>query len=124
MTRHVTEQQWVPEMREDGVYLVAADDRTAVVKLCRPDQGSDLMIAGYITGLQAAQLHRHGNTPRLRTCPGCRRDFAMLHICERCGQCDALDLPRDADRTSPCCSGGRSCVETNWRRADRAERTP
>ncbi len=50
----------------------------------------------------------------LRTCPGCGRLFAMLYICERCGCCDALDLPRDADRSAPCCKKG-SCVERNWR---------
>ena len=50
--KHITEQAWVPELREDGVYLVGADDRTAVVKLCRPDHGSDLLVAGYIAGLQ------------------------------------------------------------------------
>jgi len=54
--KHVTEQMWVPEVREDGVYLVAADDRTTIVKLCRPDHGSDLFIAGYITGIHARQL--------------------------------------------------------------------
>jgi hypothetical protein len=55
---HITEQQWLPELREDGVYLVGANDRTVVLKLCRPDRDSDLIIAGYITGLQAHQLTR------------------------------------------------------------------
>jgi len=50
--KHVTEQAWVPEVREDGVYLVAADDHTVVLKLCRPDRDSDLLMAGYIAGLQ------------------------------------------------------------------------
>jgi len=54
----VTEQIWVPEIREDGVYLVAADDRTVILKLCRPDRDSDLLMAGYIMGLQAHQLAR------------------------------------------------------------------
>lgn len=49
----ITEQQWIPDVREDGVYLVGADDRSVVVKLGRPDRGSDLLIAGYIAGLQA-----------------------------------------------------------------------
>lgn len=54
----------------------------------------------------------------LRTCPGCGRPFAMLHICERCGRCDARDLPRDADRSAPCCSGDRgSCFKWDWRAA-------
>jgi hypothetical protein len=54
----------------------------------------------------------------LRTCPGCGRVFAMLHICERCGHCDERDLPRDADRDAPCCAGdGVSCVEIDWRSA-------
>ena len=52
----------------------------------------------------------------LRTCPGCGRSFAMLHICERCGRCDAQDLPRDAGR-QPCCADGAddACVERDWR---------
>lgn len=54
--KHVTEQLWVPEVREDGVYLVAADDRTTVLKMGRPDHDSDLLMAGYIMGLQAQQL--------------------------------------------------------------------
>lgn len=29
-----------------------------VLKLCRPDRGSDLMIAGYIVGLQGKQRPR------------------------------------------------------------------
>ena len=56
--KHVTEQLWVPEIREDGVYLVADDDRTVVLKMCRPDRGSDLLMAGYIVALQAHQLLR------------------------------------------------------------------
>lgn len=56
--KHVTEQMWVPEIREDGIYLIASDDRTTVIKLCRPDRDSDLLMAGYITGLQAHQLRR------------------------------------------------------------------
>ena len=51
----------------------------------------------------------------LRTCPSCSRSFAMLHICERCGRCDAQDLPRDADRVAPCCAGDDTCVERDWR---------
>ena len=50
----------------------------------------------------------------LRTCPGCDRRFAMLYICERCGRCDAQDLPRDADRDA-CCAGDDTCVERDWR---------
>lgn len=50
----------------------------------------------------------------LRTCPGCGRRFAMLYICERCGRCDARNLPRDADR-EPCCSEDGVCVERDWR---------
>ena len=51
----------------------------------------------------------------LRTCLCCGRAFAMLHICERCGCCDALDLPRDADRAAPCCSEDGLCIERDWR---------
>jgi hypothetical protein len=58
--KHITEQQWLPELRDDGVYLVGANDRTVVLKLGRPDRDSDLIIAGYITGLQAHQLKRFG----------------------------------------------------------------
>ena len=59
----------------------------------------------------------------LRTCPGCGRSFAMLHICERCGRCDVRDLPRDADRAAPCCSGDRgTCIKWDWgAAAQRAE---
>lgn len=54
----------------------------------------------------------------LRTCPGCGLPFAMLYICERCGRCDARDLPRDADRSAPCCAGDRgTCIKWNWRAA-------
>lgn len=56
--KHITEQMWVPEVREDGVYLVGAEDRSVIVKLCRPDPSSDLLIAGYISGLQGTQLKR------------------------------------------------------------------
>lgn len=57
-----------------------------------------------------------GDLPRgLRTCPGCGRAFALLYICERCGRCDELDLPRDADRTAPCCSKSGLCLESDWR---------
>jgi Ser/Thr protein kinase RdoA (MazF antagonist) len=55
---HITAQAWLPELREDGVYLIGADDRTVVLKLCRPDRGSDLLIAGYIAGLQVQKLQR------------------------------------------------------------------
>lgn len=115
--RHVTDQQWVPELREDGVYLVTAIDRTPVVRLCRPDHASDLLVAGYIVGLQGLKLGERAAkstaSTGLRTCPGCSRSYAMLHICERCGRCDALDMPRDADRADPCCLGG--CARRNWR---------
>lgn len=57
-TKHITEQLWLPELREDGVYLIGADDRTVVLKMCRPDRGSDLFIAGYIAGLQAQKVQR------------------------------------------------------------------
>ena len=55
--KHITDQRWIPEPREDGVYLID-EDGSAIVKLCRPDRDSDLMIAGYIAGLQAHQLTR------------------------------------------------------------------
>lgn len=53
--KHITEQLWMPEQREDGVYLVG-EDGSAIVKLCRPDHGSDLFIAGYVVALQGKQL--------------------------------------------------------------------
>jgi hypothetical protein len=55
---HITDQVWVPEQREDGVYLVGAEDHTVILKMCRPDRGSDLLMAGYIAGLQALALRR------------------------------------------------------------------
>jgi hypothetical protein len=56
--KHVTDQMWIPEIHEDGIYLVAADDRTVVLKMCRPDRGSDLLMAGYVVALQARQILR------------------------------------------------------------------
>ena len=61
--KHITEQQWVPELRDDGVYLVGTEDRSVVLKLGRPDRDSDLIIAGYIAGLQAHQLKRFVKEP-------------------------------------------------------------
>ena len=55
---HVTEQDWLPEQREDGVYLIGAKDRTVILKLCRPDRGSDLLMADYIAGLQGLNLRK------------------------------------------------------------------
>lgn len=49
---HITEQLWRPELREDGVYLIGMDG-TVILKMCRPDRGSDLLMASYIAGLQA-----------------------------------------------------------------------
>lgn len=57
--RHITEQQWLSELRDDGVYLVGAEDGSVVLKLGRPDRDSDLMIAGYIMGLQGSQVMKH-----------------------------------------------------------------
>jgi len=54
--KHITEQLWVPEQREDGVYRVGVEDRSVVLKLCRPDRGSDLLLAGYVMGLQGRSL--------------------------------------------------------------------
>jgi hypothetical protein len=54
--KHVTNQAWLSELREDGVYLIAAEDRTVILKMCRPDRGSDLLMAGYIAGLQARKI--------------------------------------------------------------------
>lgn len=51
-----TEQLWVPERREDGVYLVGADDSIAILKLCRLDGDSDLFLAGYVMGLQGQKI--------------------------------------------------------------------
>lgn len=54
--KHVTEQVWVLQVREDDIYLVAADDGTTIMKLCRADRGSDLLLAGYIAGIQVRRL--------------------------------------------------------------------
>ncbi len=53
--KHLTDQLWFPEVREDGVYLVGTDGRV-ILKLCRSDRGSDLLMAGYIMGLQARDI--------------------------------------------------------------------
>jgi hypothetical protein len=53
--RHLTEQTWTHEQRTDGVYLVG-EDGSAILKLCRPDEASDLLIAGYVMGLQVDKL--------------------------------------------------------------------
>ena len=58
MGPHITEQVWLPEVRDDGVYLIGADDHTVILKLCRPDRPSDLLIAGYISGLQGMKVPR------------------------------------------------------------------
>ena len=55
---HITEQVWLPELRDDGVYLIGADDQTVILKLCRPDRASDLLLAGYISGLQGMKVPR------------------------------------------------------------------
>lgn len=62
---HVFDQAWVPELREDGLYLVAANDRTPIAKLCRPDHGRDLFVAGYIMGLQGKQLQSRDPVPQI-----------------------------------------------------------
>lgn len=49
---NVLDQDWIPEEREDGLYLVCAVDRSTVLKLCRPDRGSDIFVAGYIAGMK------------------------------------------------------------------------
>jgi hypothetical protein len=56
--QHVTEQLWTPEVREDGIYLICEGDRSVVLKVCRADHSSDLLIAGYIAGLQAQARRR------------------------------------------------------------------
>jgi hypothetical protein len=53
--KHITDQTWWPDQRADGVYLIG-EDGSAILKLCRPDRGSDLLLAGYLAGLQGKQL--------------------------------------------------------------------
>lgn len=55
---HIMAQLWVPEIRDDGVYLVGALDKTTVLKMARPDRDSDLLMAGYIAALQSMHLQR------------------------------------------------------------------
>lgn len=59
MAKHITEQQWILELTNDGsgrVFLVGAEDKTIVALLQRPDRDSSLFMAGYIAALQAAHL--------------------------------------------------------------------
>lgn len=57
MSKFITDQAWIPELRgEHGVFLIGADDHSLVVKLCRPDRGSNLLMADYIAGLQVKGL--------------------------------------------------------------------
>lgn len=56
MKKHIIDQYWEPSYREDGVYLVGHDDGSMVMKLCRPDDGSDTLLAGYICALQAQKI--------------------------------------------------------------------
>lgn len=73
--------------------------------------GLDITVR-YVTDVE---MQTRNKSAGLRLCPGCNRVFAMLHICERCGRCDDRDLPRDADREAPCCTGGAACKPRDWR---------
>ena len=95
---------WVVSFSGEDLTLVGADEfRNAYEEV-----EQELHVSAM--GRAAEQNAR----PSLRTCPGCDRRFAMLYICERCGRCDAQDLPRDADRDA-CCAGDDTCVERDWR---------
>jgi hypothetical protein len=54
--KHITDQLWRPLLRHDGLYLVGQDDGSMILKLCRPDDGSDTLLAGYICALQAQKF--------------------------------------------------------------------
>lgn len=50
----IQQRWWYSDRGDDGIYLVSEDGST-IAKLLRPDRGSDLLVAGYITGLQAGR---------------------------------------------------------------------
>lgn len=71
LSEHITGQPWRPEQRVDGVYLVGIRDGSMVLKLCRSDHGSDLLMAVYIAGLQEEAQRRRNK--ELQEEAQCRR---------------------------------------------------
>lgn len=72
MANSALDQQWSAEYRTVdlpggpaalGVFIVA-EDGTEIAVLRRPDHGSDMLMAGYICGLQAAHLAKRGGGER------------------------------------------------------------
>lgn len=51
----ITAQHWLPVQDKDGVSLIGQDGST-ILRMARPDTGSDLFLAGYIVGLHAAAM--------------------------------------------------------------------
>jgi hypothetical protein len=56
----IFDQMWIPEIREDGIYLVGADNHSVIMKL---SCAAPLLVAGYISGLQAQQLRQQKAKP-------------------------------------------------------------
>lgn len=70
-TKHITEQRWSARrevnpdtigMKHDRVEIVGEDGST-VAMLARSDEGSDLLIAGYIVGLQNTHIRGKPRNP-------------------------------------------------------------
>jgi hypothetical protein len=55
--KHITDQQWLPEMTDAaGTVVLKGEDGSTVAILSRPDHGSDLLVSGYICGLQMRKI--------------------------------------------------------------------
>ena len=100
-SKHVTEQLWVPEQREDGLYLVGADDRSVVLKMQCSDRESDLLVAGYIAGLQVQKVRALSDQK-----PGHSQDVtAALLVCARLdlqSLLAAIEVHRGSCRQADC----------------------
>lgn len=49
------DQRWSVRFTDTEV-LIVGEDETTVARLLRPDHGSDLLVAGYIIGMQLRAL--------------------------------------------------------------------
>lgn len=57
--KNILVQHWQPVFDETGVRLVG-EDGTEILRLLRPDRGSDVFVAGYICALQAMHINKRG----------------------------------------------------------------
>lgn len=57
---NILDQHWLPHLDPDGSVVLVGQDGTEIVRLMRPDRGSNLFVAGYIVALQAAHLETKG----------------------------------------------------------------